>query len=630
MLLFLARVIALWILAILAPIAFASYVLPATRKWWTQWWQQLIQWSIIGIPIAFFLYISSNLLAKLQDVSQNPFRQGPNNIGQALEGAFTTFPNLAAIIVSILGNFVVLTMLMVGVMLSMQMAPSGAQGVINFGKSVPGRITKTRIGARALGGLAAGTQKGLAGVAPFMRRMEERAGKVPGIGKALKPTTAIFARPTGWMARGVGRMAGPALLEYAAKTRRVPEADLKKIDGMSGTETESYVKQKAILGNDKLQYQARMAEKGTLDFTSQEFQNDAAKNAGSIIDNHDPYYQKEAEAIAKNIPDKVFANNPEAKEPKDRNKGDERYVHMKTLGKTGSALAEAEKEAREELKKTKEEIKRRISNDDATIEVGLKLKYITKDEVDKNRAVALAKAKISVTAGEITKFLDDAVATAATATYVKEFKPEDVKKLANPDTLGAKIGLTLGNPRNIQKIQDSFGQKKFKGVIEGVGGLNSATNTPDKLEEFAKNVNPGLTQAMFTSPAYREVDLEARNNMVDEDGKPTDNYNDLKRKIEIHKIFATNSNLETLYNNVRPFEKQAEEDKQKITEALLRLKDAKTRKSAAEAAILQANIDSWEAHADSVRVAALNEIENASPSLKMDWKNKIEPLRGKK
>ena len=135
---------------------------------------------------------------------------------------------------------------------------------------------------------------------------------------------------------------------------------------------------------------------------------------------------------------------------------------------------------------------------------------------------------------------------------------------------------------------------------------------------------------MFTSPAYREVDLEARNNMVDEDGKPTDNYNDLKRKIEIHKIFATNSNLETLYNNVRPFEKQAEEDKQKITEALLRLKDAKTRKSAAEATILQANIDSWEAHADSVRVAALNEIENASPSLKMDWKNKIEPLRGKK
>lgn len=61
---FIFRYIAIWMLVILSPLAFACYILPATKKYWTMWWNQLIQWSFIGVTCAFFLYLA-DLLANL-------------------------------------------------------------------------------------------------------------------------------------------------------------------------------------------------------------------------------------------------------------------------------------------------------------------------------------------------------------------------------------------------------------------------------------------------------------------------------------------------------------------------------------------------------------------------------------
>ncbi len=70
MLIFFLRIINLWIIVILAPIAFASYILPSTRGFWNGWWKNLIQWSIVGIPISFFLYLSSQILRHQDGISQ--------------------------------------------------------------------------------------------------------------------------------------------------------------------------------------------------------------------------------------------------------------------------------------------------------------------------------------------------------------------------------------------------------------------------------------------------------------------------------------------------------------------------------------------------------------------------------
>lgn len=60
--LFLARYVVLWVLVILSPLAFALYILPQTKSHFESWWKQFIHWCIVGIPAAFFLYLSKQVL----------------------------------------------------------------------------------------------------------------------------------------------------------------------------------------------------------------------------------------------------------------------------------------------------------------------------------------------------------------------------------------------------------------------------------------------------------------------------------------------------------------------------------------------------------------------------------------
>ncbi len=114
-LLFGVRTLILWTLSILAPIAFAAYILPGTKKYWSQWLQTLIQWSILGIPIAFTLYLAKTVMLA-----------GPSGFGGLLDPASSLF-KLAA-------PFTALFLLFLGITLSMQLAPAGASAVISKGK----------------------------------------------------------------------------------------------------------------------------------------------------------------------------------------------------------------------------------------------------------------------------------------------------------------------------------------------------------------------------------------------------------------------------------------------------------------------------------------------------------------
>lgn len=58
------RYLAIWILVILSPAAFICYILPGTRKFWTAWWNQLVEWSIIGITMSFYLYLADQFAVK--------------------------------------------------------------------------------------------------------------------------------------------------------------------------------------------------------------------------------------------------------------------------------------------------------------------------------------------------------------------------------------------------------------------------------------------------------------------------------------------------------------------------------------------------------------------------------------
>ena len=499
--LFIMRYIMLWILVILSPIAFVSYILPATRRGgsllsWQKWWEQLIAWSIIGIIAGFFLYLGFTMISMI-NANINAFvcRPGDPNCG----------PGGLGLMNNILPYLIPLVLLWIAYRETKRTSAMFAKEAIEM----PGKIAKVAgqvaiIAATA--GAGAGAAAGVLGkAAAGAQRLETTLGKVPILGKPLKYGVG---KPISWATRGVEAVAAPPLLEYAEKARRVPGKELQKIDDMSGPEAEAYVNAKTSLlpqpikSQWRAQYMAKMADKEILEFTSPEFQKEAKAVRASIFEKENPYFQKEAHSIRKALGDM----------------GEEELVHSKLVGLTGTDRDEKEKEIKEEIKKTKGIIQERLGDKGITIEAGLKLKYITKEEVDKDKVAATAKAKAKLTAEEITQFLTD---TAAAATDVKELKPEDIRKIIKPDTLATRIGLTLGNPRNLQKIQDSFGHKKLKDVIEGRGGLNDATNTPEKLDEYARKINPAMARSILTSPAYREIEIEARRHMLNPSGQPT-------------------------------------------------------------------------------------------------------------
>lgn len=70
--LFLFRYVALMCLVVLSPLGFVCYVFPATHGVYKKWWEQFVQWSIIGIPTAFFVYLGGHLMVEMGLASSNP------------------------------------------------------------------------------------------------------------------------------------------------------------------------------------------------------------------------------------------------------------------------------------------------------------------------------------------------------------------------------------------------------------------------------------------------------------------------------------------------------------------------------------------------------------------------------
>lgn len=61
--LFVFRQVALMCLVVLSPLAFVCYVFGFTKSVFSKWWDQFFNWSLIGIPAAFFIYLGGHIIA---------------------------------------------------------------------------------------------------------------------------------------------------------------------------------------------------------------------------------------------------------------------------------------------------------------------------------------------------------------------------------------------------------------------------------------------------------------------------------------------------------------------------------------------------------------------------------------
>ena len=298
-LIFLLRVVYLWMLTILAPIAFLSYVLPPT-KWakkifpsilhWDEWWEKLIQWAIVGIPMGFFLYLA-NYLSKPGLVGALFKNTAPSGLDEA-------FTNL---ITNTLGPTVALLLLHQGYKISKAAMPEAAKGIMEGVKKVGTFATAVGITA-ATAGAGAGAAAGLLGKATTGAQiLEKYAGRVPLLGKPLKYG---IARPISWATRGMEMAAAPPLLKYAAKTRRVqiPEG----FEEMSPIEQAQLTKVQ-LTGAGKLRLGWKMAELETLGKVpgkvGEELRERMIVEAEKLAEN--PYYRKEVGKIIDVLPDKI-------------------------------------------------------------------------------------------------------------------------------------------------------------------------------------------------------------------------------------------------------------------------------------------------------------------------------------
>jgi hypothetical protein len=119
---FTVRYLIIWILVILSPLAFVAWILPATNKYWKMWWNNLVHWSIIGIPLAFALYLSARAMEILPSVMHT------NMTSEGLE------PQTVGLLNEVFPYFVVAIILFAGFSIGLTTSAAGANIAMNYTK----------------------------------------------------------------------------------------------------------------------------------------------------------------------------------------------------------------------------------------------------------------------------------------------------------------------------------------------------------------------------------------------------------------------------------------------------------------------------------------------------------------
>ena len=171
----LARVVSLWVLIILSPIAFVSSVLPATQKYASEWWKEFNNNVLAGPILAFFFWLSfaivgggnsfQEVLPKDKDTrlaTESTFSGAGAGIAEAMEwGAMASFA-------------IAIALLITGVKKTQELGVTGA-GALSSAMSMAKKVGMTVSGVAAVGWgakkIAQGgvwAAKGMAMNAPFV------------------------------------------------------------------------------------------------------------------------------------------------------------------------------------------------------------------------------------------------------------------------------------------------------------------------------------------------------------------------------------------------------------------------------------------------------------------------------
>jgi len=530
MLTFFLRIVELWILMILCPIAFFSQVLPPSKTvkmlfpsilHWDKWWEEFLQWIIWGIPMGFFLYLSNWVMANT-DVIQSkfavttPLPAATTTLQTMLETASTTVASstggmlgletqFISLVTSILAPTVGLVLLYKGYKIAKETAPAAAKAIIEGVKKVGQIAVAAGITAVTMGAGAGATAGLLGKAAAGAQRLEAFAGgeglkigerkiklfgkerKIPGID--IKPITGkwrrrlvkpsyLLTKPLSWATRGMEMAAAPPLLEYAAKTRRVDWG--ARFKGMEAPEIAQQISLIPIKQH-RVSAAGWMQEQGLLDKPGlpEGFKDKMIEEARSLT--KDIHYQKSAtdvlQTLTRGVDEKVMLNlevDPAEKE--------------KLKDKIGKIAGEISQDV-----KMKPEIDAEANKITTTREIR---------EEARSRNLSVEDIKREKAARDM----------AAREIWVGELKAGDVKNIEKKslrEDIGTRRGMKSWSSAHMSALVNNFKKEVVDAALKETGGLNAmfegktAEEGRDILEKLYEE-NPRIVRSFATTPAGRE------------------------------------------------------------------------------------------------------------------------------
>ncbi len=195
----LLRVLAIWVLVILSPLAFVCYVFPATKNVWDMWWKNFFQWTIIIIPLGLFYYVGGTMISQLT-LSPN------NDVGALLANGMTTAGWQAYITNMFSVMLVPGLLLIVGFIVSLQFAPMGAKAIMDFAKKNASKVTA--------GGLGMLNAAHMATTGKFLGAAGNKFNQMA----AARGGQGVIGKGAGWMAAGANALANPVAQSQKTKS----------------------------------------------------------------------------------------------------------------------------------------------------------------------------------------------------------------------------------------------------------------------------------------------------------------------------------------------------------------------------------------------------------------------------
>ncbi len=168
---FLIRIIYLWILVILSPLAFLMAATPGMSGKFSEWWGQFIKYAMTGPILAFFLWLSFSIMASVSPTENLAQSSGFGNLDPEnnISVAITTISSSG----NLLSFFIAIALLIMSLSVAQSLGVKGGQLAGSaLSKIQSGGVKLAKIGALgvASGGLLAGGAMALGLGTKFGRR----------------------------------------------------------------------------------------------------------------------------------------------------------------------------------------------------------------------------------------------------------------------------------------------------------------------------------------------------------------------------------------------------------------------------------------------------------------------------